>query len=84
MPRPLGQALAGPLGGGEATETVSREHSEIDRLARRIGTHVRVAGAAGRLRPEQLEDLRACLYGLHSVLRLHFVQEEEKYFSLAP
>ncbi|WP_182876427.1 heavy metal translocating P-type ATPase [Microbispora sp. H10670] len=77
-------ALAGPLGGGEATATMSRAHSEIDRLARRIGTHVRVAGAAGRLRPEQLEDLRACLYGLHSVLRLHFVQEEENYFSLAP
>ncbi|GAA4206058.1 heavy metal translocating P-type ATPase [Microbispora amethystogenes] len=77
-------ALAGPLGGREATATMSRAHSEIDRLARRIGTHVRVAGAAGRLRPEQLEDLRACLYGLHSVLRLHFVQEEENYFSLAP
>ncbi|WP_405084811.1 heavy metal translocating P-type ATPase [Microbispora sp. NBC_01389] len=77
-------ALAGPLGGGEATATMSRAHSEIDRLARRIGRHVRVAGAAGRLRPEQLEDLRACLYGLHSVLRLHFVQEEENYFSLAP
>ncbi|WP_240808886.1 heavy metal translocating P-type ATPase [Microbispora catharanthi] len=77
-------ALAAPLGGGEATATMSRAHSEIDRLARRIATHVKVADTAGRLRPEQLEDLRACLYGLHSVLRLHFVQEEENYFSLAP
>ncbi|WP_182904968.1 heavy metal translocating P-type ATPase [Microbispora sp. H13382] len=77
-------ALAGPLGGGEATATMSRAHSEIDRLARRIATHVKVAETAGQLRPEQLEDLRACLYGLHSVLRLHFVQEEENYFSLAP
>lgn len=29
-------------------------------------------------------DLRACMYGLHSVLRLHFTQEEENYFSFAP
>ncbi|MFE4336377.1 hypothetical protein ACFRQM_45650 [Streptomyces sp. NPDC056831] len=26
----------------------------------------------------------SCLYGLHTVLRLHFSQEEETYFSLAP
>jgi hypothetical protein len=25
-----------------------------------------------------------CLYGLHAVLRLHFVQEEENYFALDP
>jgi hypothetical protein len=33
--------------------------------------------------PDQLDDLRACLYGLHAVLTLHFAQEEEAYFSLA-
>ena len=27
---------------------------------------------------------QAGVYGLHSVLRLHFTQEEENYFSLAP
>ena len=25
----------------------------------------------------------ACLYGLYALLRLHFVQEEENYFTLA-
>jgi hypothetical protein len=63
---------------------MSRAHTEIHRLARRITTHLQLADANhGRLRPEQIDDLRACLYGLYSVLRLHFTQEEENYFSLA-
>jgi hypothetical protein len=43
-----------------------------------------MADEAGALRPEQVDDLRVCLHGLHSVLRLHFRQEGESYFSLAP
>ncbi|MEU6378746.1 heavy metal translocating P-type ATPase [Streptomyces sp. NPDC046909] len=77
-------ALAPTLGGPEATATMSRAHAEIERLALRIATHLTLAGRDGSLSPEQLDDLRACLYGLHSVLRLHFTQEEESYFSLAP
>ncbi|MGW5137399.1 heavy metal translocating P-type ATPase [Streptomyces sp. NPDC004135] len=77
-------ALAPALGGPEATATMSRAHAEIDRLARRIATHLSLAHAHGGLAPEQLDDLRACLYGLSTVLRLHFAQEEESYFSLAP
>jgi soluble P-type ATPase len=80
--RQLYPALAAHLGGPEATETMSRSHTEIDRLARRITTHLALADEQGALRPEQTEDLRACLYGLHAVLRLHFTQEEESYFSL--
>ncbi|MFR9799105.1 heavy metal translocating P-type ATPase [Streptomyces sp. MS06] len=76
-------ALASVLGGPEATSTMSRAHAEIERLARRIATHLALAGSSGSVAAEQLDDLRACLYGLHSVLRLHFVQEEEAYFSLA-
>lgn len=77
-------ALAAALGGPETTATMSRAHTEIHRLARRIGTHLQLADAEGCLQPGQLDDLRACLYGLHSVLRLHFIQEEENYFSLTP
>ncbi|AZP23098.1 heavy metal translocating P-type ATPase [Streptomyces aquilus] len=77
-------ALAPTLGGLEATAPMSRAHAEIDRLAHRIATHLALAEPDGRLTPEQLDDLRACLYGLHTVLRLHFTQEEENYFSLAP
>jgi len=77
-------ALNRQLGGPETTETMSRAHTEIARLSRRITTHLHMADELGALKPEQLDDLRACLYGLHSVLRLHFSQEEESYFSLAP
>ncbi|MCH0562323.1 heavy metal translocating P-type ATPase [Streptomyces sp. MUM 2J] len=77
-------ALAPTLGGPEATATMSRAHTEIERLSRRIATHLQLARAGGGLAPEQLDDLRSCLYGLNTVLRLHFTQEEENYFSLAP
>ncbi|MGW1022890.1 heavy metal translocating P-type ATPase [Streptomyces sp. NPDC002577] len=77
-------ALAPTLGGPEATATMSRAHTEIERLSRRIDTHLQLAHADGGLAPEQLDDLRSCLYGLNTVLRLHFTQEEENYFSLAP
>jgi hypothetical protein len=77
-------ALAPTLGGPEATATMSRAHTEIERLSRRIATHLELARADGGLAPGQLDDLRSCLYGLNTVLRLHFTQEEENYFSLAP
>jgi heavy metal translocating P-type ATPase len=76
-------ALAAPLGNEEATATMSRGHAEIQRLAQRLGTHLELADSAGGLDAVQVEDLLATLYGLYAVLRLHFVQEEEAYFSLA-
>ncbi|MCM2577423.1 heavy metal translocating P-type ATPase [Streptomyces meridianus] len=76
-------ALATPLGGPEAIAPMSRAHTEIERLTRRIGNHLELVGEQGRLLPEQIDDLRSCLYGLSAVLRLHFAQEEESYFSLA-
>ena len=80
--RSLYPALARPLGGSEATATMSRMHAEIDRLANRLHAHVGIADAAGAITDEQTEDLLACLYGLHALLALHFVAEEENYFSL--
>jgi soluble P-type ATPase len=76
-------ALAGPLGSGEATATMSRTHAEIQRLSDRISAHLGRAQARGAIQPDQVDDLLACLYGLYAVLRLHFVQEEENYFTLA-
>ena len=77
-------ALAAPLGSPEATATMSRMHAEIHRLAERLHTHRQMADDAGTLAPEQSDDLLACLYGLHALLCLHFVQEEENFFVLAP
>nr|WP_245670170.1 hemerythrin domain-containing protein [Micromonospora mirobrigensis] len=95
--RQLYPALAGPLGSAEATSTMSRGHVEISRLIGRIGGHLADhpgdaaqpgeagrPGADGRLRPEEVPDLLASLYGLDAVLRLHLAQEEEDYFSLSP
>lgn len=77
-------ALATPLGSPEATATMSRMHAEIDSLARRLHTHVTVAEAKGGIDDAQREDLLACLYGLDELLAVHFVAEEENYFSLLP
>ena len=76
-------ALATPLGSAEATATMSRTHAEIQRLTDRIGNHLALAQTAGDIQPDQIDDLRACLYGLYALLRLHFLQEEENYFTLA-
>jgi Hemerythrin HHE cation binding domain/haloacid dehalogenase-like hydrolase len=76
-------ALARPLGSGEATTTMSRMHAEIQRLSDRIGAHLTLADANGAIHPDQVDDLRACLYGLYALLTLHFAQEEEGYFTLS-
>jgi len=77
-------ALAGPLGSAEATATMSRMHAEIHRLCERLHSHREIAEAAGTVTSEQSGDLLACLYGLYALLCLHFVQEEENFFVLAP
>ena len=77
-------ALHDVLGGTEATATMSRMHVEIEMLAHRLATHLEQADAAGGLRPDQVADLLSGLYGLHALLRLHFVQQEENYFALVP
>jgi hypothetical protein len=66
-------ALAAPLGSPDATAPMSRVHAEIERLTRRLGTHLAQIDASGRLDPGRVEDLLACLYGLPAVLTLHFV-----------
>ena len=76
--------LARPLGSAEATATMSRMHAEIQRLGRRLHIHRDAADAAGMIADDRVEDLLACLYGLHALLLLHFVQEEENFFVLAP
>ena len=69
------------LGGAETTVTMSRGHAEIARLIRRLG---RLLDDLDCEHPDDAEvlELRRLLYGLHAILRLHFAQEEEGYFSL--
>ncbi|MFB7512432.1 heavy metal translocating P-type ATPase [Streptomyces sp. NPDC056144] len=77
-------ALADALGGEDVTATMSRSHAEIHGLAIRIETHLHQADRqGGGFHDDQADDLRACLYGLAAVLRLHFAHQEESLFSLA-
>ncbi|MGC5379760.1 heavy metal translocating P-type ATPase [Micromonospora sp. DT68] len=76
-------ALAGPLGSGAATATMSRAHVEIRRQVDLLGAQL-AQTTGDRLRPDQVPDLLATLYGLDALLRLHLAQEEEEFFSLDP
>ncbi len=74
-------ALARVLGGADPTGTMSRGHAEILHLSQRLGRLLDDVDA-DRLEADDNSDARRLLYGLHAVLRLHFSQEDEGYFSL--
>ncbi|MBN1093234.1 cadmium-translocating P-type ATPase [Blastococcus sp. TML/M2B] len=76
-------ALARALGSGEAVAPMSRAHAEIGRLTRRLATHLHALDLGAELDPARRQDLLACLYGLHALLELHYLQEEENYFAMA-
>ena len=75
-------ALARTFGSSEAVAPMSRAHAEIGRLTRRLHSHLDAIDHGAELDPERRQDVLACLYGLHTLLELHFVQEEESYFVL--
>jgi len=79
--RELYPALDQLLGGTDATATMSRAHAEIAHQIRRLGQLLDDIGA-GPPDDVDLADLRALLYGLHAILRLHTAQEDESYLSL--
>ncbi|MEV4539543.1 heavy metal translocating P-type ATPase [Asanoa sp. NPDC049518] len=68
--------------GPDPTASLSRTHAEIEHQVRRLR---RACDEIGE-QPEAVEitDLRAALYGLYAILRLHNAQEEENAFSLMP
>ena len=72
-PGRAGRAGVGIVGG--------RAHAEIAYQIARLG---RLIDDIGDRAPDQddLTDLRGTLYGLHAILRLHTVQEDETYLSL--
>lgn len=75
-------ALVRALGSAEAVAPMSRAHAEIGRLTRRLQAHLDAVDDGGELDAERQQDLLACLYGLHALLQLHYLQEEENYFAL--
>ena len=69
------------LGGSHATAAMSRAHAEIAHQTRRLGQLIDDI-APGQPDDADIADLRALLYGLHAILRLHTAQEDEDYLSL--
>ena len=67
------------LGSPQATETMSRDHVEVTRLTEQLGW-LRSQGPI--FDPEQMKNLRRVLYGLHTLLKVHFAKEEEIYLPL--
>jgi heavy metal translocating P-type ATPase len=76
-------AVARALGGADPTGALSRSHAEIEH---QIGRLSRLLGDLDgeTVDAEDVVELRALLYGLYAILRLHDAQEEEGAFSLVP
>jgi soluble P-type ATPase len=74
-------ALNRVLGGTDPTAPMSRGHAEIAVQIARLG---RLIDDIGDRDPDDADiaDLRDILYGLHAILQLHTVQEDETYLSL--
>ncbi|MFF7795678.1 hemerythrin domain-containing protein [Streptomyces sp. NPDC007991] len=79
--RVLYPAVARVMGAAEATATMSREHAEVGRLARELGTLREAMGRDG-LNGEGQAALRRVLYGLYTLVKVHFAKEEEIYLPL--
>jgi heavy metal translocating P-type ATPase len=79
--RELYPALDRSLGGVDPTATMSRSHVEIAHLTGTVG-RLLAEIADGEASEDEVRELRRTLYGLEAVLRLHFAQEDEAYFSL--
>jgi anaerobic glycerol-3-phosphate dehydrogenase len=73
--------LAAILAGEDPMALMSRTHREIFHLVDVYQRQLTDLPASGP-EPADIRDLRRTLYGLHAILRLHFDQEEELYFSL--
>ncbi|WP_158690536.1 hemerythrin domain-containing protein [Streptomyces sp. 142MFCol3.1] len=69
------------MGAAEATATMSRDHVEVGRLARELGTLREVVDREG-LSDERQVALRRVLYGLYTLVKVHFAKEEEIYLPL--
>jgi hemerythrin-like domain-containing protein len=79
--RALYPVVARVIGAPEATATMSRDHVEIARLTEELGAQrERLTGSA--ISASEARALRRILYGLYSMVKLHFAKEEEVYLPL--
>jgi hemerythrin-like domain-containing protein len=69
------------LGAAGATATMSRDHVEVRRLTEELAA-LRAQLATGPVDAAQLSALRRVLYGLYTLVRVHFAKEEDVYLPL--
>jgi heavy metal translocating P-type ATPase len=74
-------ALDRLLGGSDPTGPMSRAHVEIAHQIRRLGQILDDVGPDGP-DADDIAEIRRLLYGLHAILKLHTLQEDESYLSL--
>jgi iron-sulfur cluster repair protein YtfE (RIC family) len=69
------------MGAPQATATMSRDHEEVGRLAAEL-QDLRARLAAAGADASLAADLRRVLYGLYTLVKVHFAKEEEVYLPL--
>ena len=69
------------MGAPQATATMSRDHIEVERLTEELGT-LRVHRSQLTITTIQAQALRRVLYGLYTLVKVHFAKEEEVYLPL--
>ena len=69
------------MGAPEATGTMRRDHVEVGRLIDELGL-IRSNILGPTLTASQIKDLRRVLYGLYTLVKVHFAKEEEGYLPI--
>ncbi len=69
------------MGATKATETMSRDHVEVGQLVEELG-QLRKGLEGPSFNEAQTRSLRRVLYGLYTLVKLHFEKEEKIYLPL--
>lgn len=69
------------MGSPHATATMSRDHVEIEQLTHQLG-ELLAELKPGEIGASKANELKRLLYGLHTLVKLHFAKEEEIYLPL--
>jgi len=71
------RAMGTPYG----TATMSRDHVEVERLTQELAS-LREGLAASEIGAAKANELKRVLYGLYTLVKVHFAKEEEVYLPL--
>ncbi|HEX5939694.1 MAG TPA: hemerythrin domain-containing protein [Dehalococcoidia bacterium] len=75
-------AVARAMGSPDATRTMEVDHAEVKRLVDELGRLRENLIGRGRPAPDQVRELHRVLYGLYTLVKVHFAKEEEVYLPL--